>query len=226
MTWQPPEGMDEYLEPTELCDSDNEEVKKKAQELTKDAANPKQAAIRIFHFVRDQIPFGVEHNDAKASDTLRKGTGHCVPKANLQVALLRAIGIPARYHQVVLSKEVLKGILPDRIHKMLPEKIWYHPWCECYLSGKWISCESLFDKALYDAAVRKEVLSKEQIPMIDWDGENDLTMVGSWMLEDKGTFSSLDDVFREAESESNAPGFVSRIVFYFSNRYTSKLRKS
>jgi hypothetical protein len=109
---------------------------------------------------------------------------------------------------------------------MLPEKIWYHPWCECYLSGKWISCESLFDKALYDAAVGKEVLSKEQIPMIDWDGENDLTMVGSWMLEDKGTFSSLDDVFREAESESNAPGFVSRIVFYFSNRYTSKLRKS
>ncbi|MFC1718206.1 transglutaminase family protein [Candidatus Poribacteria bacterium] len=226
MTWQPPEGMDEYLKPTELCDSDNEEVKKKAQELTKDADNPKQAAIGIFHFVRDQIPFGTDRSDTRASDTLRIGTGHCCPKANLQVALLRSIGIPARYHQVVLSKEVLKGILPDRIHRMLPEKIWYHPWCECYLSGKWISCESLFDKALYDAAVRKEVLSKEQMPMIDWDGENDLTMVGSWMLEDKGTFSSLDDVFREAESEHNLPGFIAGIARYFSNRYISKLRKS
>ena len=80
MTWQPPEGMDEYLEPTELCDSDNEEVKKKAQELTKDAANPKQAAIRIFHFVRDQIPFGTDRSDTRASDTLRIGTGIVAPK--------------------------------------------------------------------------------------------------------------------------------------------------
>jgi hypothetical protein len=39
MAWQPPEGMDEYLKPTEFCDSDNEEIKKKARDLVKDAAN-------------------------------------------------------------------------------------------------------------------------------------------------------------------------------------------
>ncbi|GAH95260.1 unnamed protein product, partial [marine sediment metagenome] len=34
----------------------------------------------------------------KASVTLKIRNGFCVTKSNLQVALLRAINIPARYH--------------------------------------------------------------------------------------------------------------------------------
>jgi hypothetical protein len=48
MAWQPPEGMDEYLKSTELCDSDNQEIREKARELIKDAKTPKEASVRIF----------------------------------------------------------------------------------------------------------------------------------------------------------------------------------
>jgi len=75
MAWQPPEGMDEYLRPTELCDSNNEEIKKKAQELIKDTATPKEAAINIFYFVRDGILYALDFAHVKASHTLKTGLG-------------------------------------------------------------------------------------------------------------------------------------------------------
>jgi hypothetical protein len=60
MAWQLPEGMDEYLKPTEFCESDNKEIKKKARELVKDVATQNEAALNIFHFVRDGIRFGFD----------------------------------------------------------------------------------------------------------------------------------------------------------------------
>ena len=81
MAWQAPEGMDECLKPTNLCDCENERVKEKAQELIKGAQSPKEAATRIFHFVRDEILFGGDVVDAKASDALKRGVGLCMSKA-------------------------------------------------------------------------------------------------------------------------------------------------
>jgi hypothetical protein len=126
---------------------------------------------------------------------------------------------------VVLHKDVLKGILPDSIHKKLDEKIWYHPWCECYLEGKWVSCDLYLDKPLYDAACRKGIISKEDMPKIDWDGENDLRTATSWIIEDVGTLASFDDICGKVMDESKIPNIVLRIMYNFSNRYTNKLRK-
>ena len=68
MAWQPPEGMDEYLKPTKLCDHDNDELQRKAERIIKGAEIPKEAALRIFCFVRDEIRFGMDYPDAKASN--------------------------------------------------------------------------------------------------------------------------------------------------------------
>ena len=70
MNWQPPEGMDEYLESTEMCDTDSPEIREKALEIIEDAKTPKEAAIKIFYFVRDDIKFGWDFFDVKASETL------------------------------------------------------------------------------------------------------------------------------------------------------------
>ena len=227
MTWKPPEGMDEYLSATELCDCDNIEVKNRAQELTKDAATPKEAAMSIFNFVRDQILFGFNRYDAKASETLKGEIGFCITKSTLQVALLRAAGIPARYHQVVLSNESLKGLVPDSIYrKKIPKKIGYHSCCECYLDGKWVVCEALFDKALYNAACKKGIMSEEKIPNIDWDGDKDLIVVTPFMLEDKGNFPSLDGLFKKLQDENKLPRIMAGIVFQYMNRHINKLRKN
>jgi hypothetical protein len=215
--------MGEYLKPTELCDSEDETIGRKARELAGDASTPREAALGIFGFVRDQIPFALG-KVGSASATLRHGTGYCVTKTYLQVALLRAAGVPARYHQAVLAKDVLKGIIPGWVHRMAPEKVWFHPWCECYLSGEWVPCETLFDKALYNAALTKGILSEEQIPAVDWDGCSSLCVVTAWLLEDVGTFHSMDDVFRRAQSEQ-APGPIGPIMLYFCNRYTDRVRR-
>jgi len=225
MVFQSPKGMDEFLKPTMLCDRDDNEIKKKAQELTENAKCPKEAALSIFAFVRDQIPFGVDLPYTKASDTLKKAYGYCVTKTNLQIALMRAVGIPSRYHQVVLHKNVLKGIVPSSIHKKLKEKIWYHPWCECHLSGKWVACDSYLDNSLYEAACRKGILTKDKMPTIDWDGDNDLKTAASWMLEDVGTHASYDDVCKKVMDEIRMPKFLFKIGLKISNRYTNKVRK-
>ncbi len=222
MKWLPPEGMDEYLKPTEFCDSGNEEIKEKARELVKDAATQKEAALSIFSFVRDGIRFGMDFTDFKASHALKTRLGFCVHKPNLQIALLRAVGIPARSHRVGVRKESLQGIIPDPAYKANPDVLNHHTWCECHLSGKWISCEALFDKELFEGMREKGVAVASQIHTIDWDGENDLIVVEPWVVNDFGTFDSLDDFWREiAKQFSRVPSEA----ILFSNQYTDSLRK-
>ena len=225
MAFQSPQEMGEFLSPTILCESDNDEILKKAQKLTEGAKSPKEAALSIFTFVRDQIPFGIDFPYTKATDTLKKGYGYCVTKTNLQIALVRAVGIPARFHQVVLHKDVLKGILLGLMYKLLDEKIWYHPWCECYLSGKWIACDSYLDKSLYEAACRKGILTKDKMPTIDWDGEDDLKIAAPWMIEDVGTHASYEDICKKVVDEIKMPKLLFKMGIYRSNRYINKVRK-
>jgi hypothetical protein len=224
MAQQPPVWTNEYLKPTEFCDSDNEEVKEKARELVKDAATHKEAALSIFHFVRDSIRFGLDFTDFKASHALKTRLGFCIQKPNLQIALLRAVGIPARSHRVGVKKESLQGIVSNIVYKASPDVLNHHIWCECHLSGKWISCESLFDKELFEGMREKGVTVASQIPSIDWDGGNDLIVVKPWVVKDFGTFDSLDDFWREIAKQYR-PTIRQRIGVFFSNRYTDSLRK-
>jgi hypothetical protein len=221
--------MDEYLNATELCDCDNAELQGKAKEIIKDTKTPKEAALKIFYFVRDEIPWMLDAWDVKASRTLKKGKGMCCNKANLQVALLRAVSIPARYHQSKVKREWLKGIISSFIYSRLPEVVEYSPHCECYLSKKWVACDSLLDKALYEAMFREGLVTKEQIPTIDWDGEKELVVMTPWITESVGTFSSMDDVFRKAEKETKRPRVLVQLFGWFfmsrSNQRTDALLK-
>jgi len=225
MKFKVPEGMQEYVHPTEFCDCENVEIKQKSEELTRNASSPKEAAMNIFNYVRDQMLFAIGRTDVKASETLKNKEGYCVTKTNLQIALLRAAGIPARYHQVVLHKDVLKGIIPDAIHTMMEEKIWYHPWCEAYLSGKWVACDLYLDKDTYNAAVNEGIFSREKMPTIDWDGDTDLKIAVPWMLEDVGIHSNYDEVCKRVVREYRIPESAMMEVFSQSNLYTKNLRE-
>ena len=225
MNLQSMKGMEDYLKPTEFCDCNNQEIIAKAKELTKNDKTPKEAALNIFHFVRDQIIF-MAVECSKASETLKKGHGDCGTKTNLQVALLRAVNIPARYHLASLTKECLKGIVSESAYKFIPDVITDHPWCECYLSEKWISCDTLLDKALTKGIYKKGIHTKEEIPTIDWDGENDLNTMTTWMIEDKGTSPSLDDLFLEDQKEfEKIPIELRSSLINESNKYTDNIRK-
>lgn len=65
------------------------------------STTPEQTARRSFEWVRDNIQhcvdFGREEVPCIASDVLAEGTGFCLTKSHLLVALLRANGIPAGF---------------------------------------------------------------------------------------------------------------------------------
>ena len=193
MSWQSPEGMEDYLKPTKLCDCENEKLKGKAKEIIKGADTPKEAALKIFHFTREEILFGQDYPDVKASHTLEKGIGFCMTKTNMQIGLLRAVGIPARCHYVHLPKELIKPVTPGFIYNKTPTLL-VHPWCECFLDGNWLSCEALFDERLYAVFLQEGWLTKEQIPSTDWNGDTDLVLFTSFFIKDFGTFPAWDDV--------------------------------
>ena len=227
MSWQPPKGMDEYLKPTELCDCDNVELQQKAKEIIKGAETPKEAALRIFYFVREEIPFSMDYADAKASRTLKKGTGFCFTKTNLHIALLRAIGIPARCHYAHLNKELLKDIAPRFMYNRMP--FITHPWPECYLSEKWIACEALQDEEFYKACLRMGNITKEEVPPIDWNGETNLICSKPWIIKDVGTFPSIDDVLIEGRRIGEPLPPTNKLFGWFGlfliNRRINEIRK-
>jgi len=205
------EGLNRNLESTELCDWENPQIMEIAEEITRGSGSQEAAALKIFYFVRDQIAFSISDSRTKASRTLKRRAGECGTKTNLHVALLRASGIPARFHISRCRSEVLRGVIPDWLFTRMPE-IASHFWPEVYLSGRWMACEGLLDKTLFEALVSIGSIDSDQIPTIDWDGTNDLVLLQNWIVDDLGTMASFDDVYEMLDMRRREEGMPPRIV--------------
>lgn len=224
LPWQAPTGMEEYLQVTKLCNFDHPAVCAKAAEIVADAPTPQQAAMRIFTFVRDQIRFGLVHPmDETALMTLERGMGQCSAKSNLQVALLRAAQIPARFHVVAVDRRSLRGLVPSLIYRLFGPSLW-HPWAELYLDGQWRACDTLIDQPLYFSATQQGIIQPTQIPTIDWDGTEDLLLLKPWIVEEVGTFTTLEAALAKMPKSMVPPKALARLAFAYSNRYTARLR--
>jgi hypothetical protein len=221
--------MQDYIAATRLCDCDNPWLREKSREIVDGASTPAEKAMRIFHYVRDNVRFGLAYSRSKASQTLKRGYGECGNKTNAQVALLRAVGIPARFRRVRAKTEVLYHLIMDVVYERMPP-VASHFWCECYLDGKWVSCELLLDKRLYDGMLKGGLITKAQIPTIEWDGKKDLVLLTPWITEDHGYLPSYDDAIRRLQTseEGMPPLWVEWIiapVFYRLNlRNSDRIR--
>ncbi len=218
--------LDDYLVSSPLCDSYNPVLIQKAQDLTKNLLNDKEKAIKIFYFLRDQILYKINPFFKSASDILQMGYGDCVSKSHLQIAMLRSIKIPSRFHMIHLKFDVLKPFFPGWINKIPSSKVVHHSFCKCFLNGKWIACDCTFDKMLLDGA-RSKGLIKEQnaYSQIDWDGEHDLEALSQWKIDDKGTFTTIDEIRENKKKKGNPPKFIVKFFTFFINRSINKVRK-
>ena len=228
MAWQQEKAMQPYLMPTELCDCENVRLKERASEIVVRANTPSEASQRIFGFVRDAIPFNATLDIwQKASRTLQKKVVDYCNKINVQVALLRAVGVPARCHLVRVEKEVLKAFVPRFLYDRLPSPVG-HFWCECYLEGQWVACETLFDRPLYQGMLEGGLITQGQIPTIDWDGESDLILFRPWIVKDVGPYTSFDELAKLAQEEGMPPKILCQIFdwlpAFFSHRRTEEIR--
>lgn len=145
-------SLEEYLQPSELCDFDRSpEIKAKARELTESCRTARQKFQHLFGLVKE-LPYGLEDWDVAASETLAKGWGMCSGKSNLLVALLRSLGIPARYRIYRIRAEVNLWIevteeraLSQRLGAAPSEQD--HVDCQVWL-GKWHPCDPARDTPL------------------------------------------------------------------------------
>jgi len=197
MPWKVPdrEELKEFLRPSELCDSNHPLVKATAAKITRDARTAKEAAIKIFYFVRDKIVYATVHPWKTASETLKIGKGTCFTKATLQAALLRSVGIPARFRVIEFKgndPEEWQGILPSFAISGMPER-WPHYLVEVYIKGRWIMADATFDRALISDAE-------------DWDGENDVCLLEErTILSDMGAFASIEEEAKKLDEKYRVP---------------------
>jgi len=113
VAWDVSAGMEPYLQATRLVDLTSASVREATARLVQGAATPREAAARIYHFVRDEIEFGYNHrDDIPASEVLRDGYGQCNTKSVLLVAMLRTANIPARFHLAQVDKAIQWGVMP------------------------------------------------------------------------------------------------------------------
>ena len=204
---------DQYLSSTPMCNYNHPLVQECAHRVAANGQTEQEKAILIFKFVRDSIRFSIAFSESRASQILKQGYGECITKTNVQVALLRAVGIPARMHWVMAQTKVLTGLVaPFMLRSMKTTAS--HFWAECYLAGCWISCEALLDKQLYEGMLRQGLITKDQIPTIDWDGETNLVVLKPWITSDRGVVASADDAVKAYQNngEGAPPVWLERLM--------------
>jgi len=165
---------EEYLQPSELCDFDRcPEIRAKAQELTRGCQSREEMFRSIFAVVKE-LPYGLEDWDVAASETLVKGWGMCSGKTNLLVALLRSLGIPARYRAYRIRAEVSlwgaitgeEGMMVQRMGAAPVEQD--HVDCEVWL-GEWVACDPSRDTPMERGMIAQGI-PLEREPIVDASG--------------------------------------------------------
>ncbi len=128
-------------------ESDHPAVMELAASLTDAATSPRENALALYYWTRDQIRYNpyaldITISGLKASTTLATGEGWCVPKAILLAALCRAVGIPARLGYA----DVRNHLSTARMRAaMNTDVFYYHGYTSLYLEGKWVKATPAFN---------------------------------------------------------------------------------
>lgn len=203
--------MKEFLRPTKYCDTAHPDVIAKASELTRSDA--RETAIATWCFV-SHIPYRFDYWSTKASETLDKGYGMCTNKANLQIALLRATGIPAGYGQMKIRKEALRDVSDEEFYaKIAP--VTTHIFCWVYLDGRWIASDATRDRFL-EGDVPDDPTDNRAYP---WNGNTNYKKPPRFVVSEEVVAANID------EKLSIRPRFLNDDVLARINAHIDELAK-
>lgn len=229
---------EQYLKPTKLLDYESPAIrglvaKRGWKEL------PEFERIRdIYNFVRDEILFGYNVDDAiPASRVLKDGYGQCNTKGTLFMALLRACGVSCRVHGFTIDKKLQKGAMTGFVYRYAPANV-FHSWVEVLLDGKWYELEGVIldreylsnlqaaNPACEGAFCGYGVAVKDfRNPAIDFD-RNDTYIQSEGINWDFGVYDSPDELLKEHGQEIGVvKGFIFRhLGRHLMNRNVRKVR--
>lgn len=201
--------MDRYLRPTRMLDFHHRSIRELVKERRWENENEFAKIQKIYNFVRDEIQFGYNTDDAiPASEVLKDGYGQCNTKGTLLMALLRAVGIPCRIHGFTIDKKLQKGAMTGLIYALAPRNI-VHSWVEVQYQGRWYNIEGfILDRPYLNKLQEKFSDCKAGFcgygvatdnfrnPPIDWNG-NDTYIQKEGINRDFGVFDSPDAFFEK-----------------------------
>lgn len=139
----PAEVDPKYLRANGIITSEDDRVKSLARRAVRDAKTPWDKAVRIAHWVFENIRdknFAVAF--APADEVARNLSGDCSEHSVLAAAMSRAVGIPAR---------VVVGLLYVDNPRQKIKGFGYHVWHEVYVNQRWVALDSSWDQSTVDA---------------------------------------------------------------------------
>lgn len=137
----------------------------------------------IYDFVRNEIAFGYNlADDLPASQVLADGIGQCNTKGTLFMALLRAAGVPCRFHGFTIDKALQKGAITGVAYLLAPRSI-VHSWVEIWHDRRWVELEGFILDGAYLAKLQDRfgagaffgfgAATKDLAnPRVEWTGVN------------------------------------------------------
>jgi hypothetical protein len=177
---------EKYLRPTLYCNCRAPEVIALANELGAYKKSDLEFAQSAFEFAKRKIILQFVPLD-DIPETLKRGTGTCVHKNSVFIALCRAAGLPARYKFYALT--MLDEWMQTPLDNAPLMKKWYdvmgsfllHGGAEVFIDGKWISA---------DAGAEPERQAMAWLPITKL-GED---AVGVWLFPIPGTIIKRESV--------------------------------
>lgn len=155
-----------YLTPSATIDSDHPAVRRFVADSIGAATGSAEKARRLYYAVRDGIrydPYAIDLTVSalRASTTLARGRGWCVPKAVLLAAACRAVGIPARLG----FADVRNHLSTARMRaQMQTDVFFWHGYTALYLNEAWVKATPAFNI---------ELCEKFALKALEFDGTSD-----------------------------------------------------
>lgn len=207
-----------YLLPTDIIDSNHEDIIRFAAESIKGTGNDSVAqAVKLYYRVRDEIwydpyvPFyRPEHY--LSSNVLKNGRGYCVSKASLLCALGRVCSIPSRVGFATVRNHLATRQLLAYIGSDL---FVYHGFVEFYLNEKWVKATPAFNAGLCrkHRVLPLEFNGLEDSVFQPYNLKSELFME---YLTDHGTFADIPvDIIVDAWKEAYGEDRIDRWIAEF-----------
>lgn len=191
----------------------------------------------VYDFVRNESAFGYNEGDElPASRVLADGIGQCNTKSTLLMALLRAVGVPCRFHGFTIDKALQRGAITGLAFALAPRRI-IHSWVEVWFENRWVCLEGFILDADYLRSLQRRFPGTRRFcgfgaatpdlsaPAVEWRGE-DTFIQKEGIVDDFGAFDDPDAFY--ARHGSNLSGakrwlFV-RVVRRWMNDNVSRIR--
>ena len=136
---------EKYLRPTLFCDHHTPEIIALAHELGAYKLLDREFATAAFEFAKRKLTLEMVPLDG-VDKTLERGTGTCIHKISVFIALCRAAGIKARYklYSLTMIDAWSDTLMVDPMVKKYSDAMGYfliHGEGEAFIDGKWEVCD-------------------------------------------------------------------------------------